>query len=72
VKRATIASLFATCCFGIAASSTAAPAITPQEAHAIGVDAYLYLYPLVAMDITRRQQTNALRPSIDRAQWALS
>ncbi len=32
--------------------------ITEQEAHAIGVDAYLYLYSLVTMDITRRQLTN--------------
>jgi hypothetical protein len=32
--------------------------ISEQEAHAIAVDAYLYLYPLVIMDITRRQMTN--------------
>ena len=32
--------------------------ISEQEAHAIGVDAYLYLYPLVTMDLTRRQMTN--------------
>jgi hypothetical protein len=31
--------------------------IGEQEAHAIGVDAYLYLYPLVVMDLTRRQMT---------------
>ena len=29
-----------------------------QEAKAIAVDAYLYLYPLVTMDLTRRQMTN--------------
>jgi hypothetical protein len=32
--------------------------ITEQEAQAIGVDAYLYFYPLVTMDITRKQSVN--------------
>ena len=32
--------------------------ITKEEAQAIGVDAYLYFYPLVTMDVTRRQFTN--------------
>ena len=36
----------------------AQPAITEAEAHAIGVDAYVYFYPLVTMDVTRRQFTN--------------
>ncbi len=35
-----------------------ATGIGAEEAHAIGVDAYLYLYPLVTMDLTRKQSTN--------------
>src|ERR1700760_2987504 len=31
---------------------------TEQEAYAIGVDAYLYFYSLVTMDITRKQISN--------------
>ena len=38
-------------------ASHSAP-ITEEEAHAIGVDAYLYFYPLLTMDITRKQSTN--------------
>lgn len=35
-----------------------ATTVTPEEAHAIGVDAYVYFYPLVLMDLTRLQSTN--------------
>jgi hypothetical protein len=32
--------------------------ITEQEARDIGIDAYIYFYPLLSMDITRLQSTN--------------
>jgi hypothetical protein len=38
--------------------ANAQSAITEQEARAIGVDAYLYFYPLITMDLTRKQSTN--------------
>ena len=41
-----------------ALAQSAAPAVTEQEAHAIAVDAYIYFYPLISMDITRKQSTN--------------
>ena len=44
------------------APAVAQPAITEQEARVIGVQAYLYFYPLVTMDITRKQLTNVERP----------
>ena len=40
------------------------PAISEDEAHAIGVDAYLYFYPLITMDLTRKQLTN-MEPNRD-------
>lgn len=36
----------------------ASAALSEQEAGEIGVNAYLYFYPLVTMDATRRQMTN--------------
>jgi hypothetical protein len=39
-------------------SGTQAKAITEEAARAIAVDAYVYLYPLVLMDLTRKQLTN--------------
>ncbi len=44
----------------VAAAETVSPppAISEAEAHSIGVDAYLYFYPLVTMELTRQQLTN--------------
>ena len=36
----------------------AADAISAQEANEIAVEGYIYLYPLVTMDVTRRLSTN--------------
>ena len=42
-----------------AGAQTAMPAITEAEARGIALDAYLYFYPLVTMDLTRKQLINA-------------
>ena len=42
----------------IGGAATSAYAITEQEAQDIAVDAYVYFYPLVTMDVTRKQFTN--------------
>jgi len=50
--------------FACVPGAVAAPAVTEDEAHAIGVDAYLYFYSLVTMDVTRKQLTN-MEPGSD-------
>ena len=42
----------------ISGTAQAQPSTTEEEAYAIGVDAYLYFYSLVTMDITRQQLSN--------------
>jgi hypothetical protein len=51
------APLFA-CAAVLPAHARAAEPITGEAAHEIGVAAYLYFYPLVTMDITRKQSVN--------------
>jgi hypothetical protein len=36
----------------------AAQSTTPEQAHEIAVNAYIYFYPMVTMDVTRQQATN--------------
>ena len=47
---------------GLSPVARAADSITEEDAHAIGVAAYVYFYPLVTMDITRKQLTNVAKP----------
>ena len=56
--RLTLGLLVGSALVTTATAQTTSPPITEQEAHAIGVDAYVYFYPLVTMDITRKQFTN--------------
>jgi hypothetical protein len=46
----------------VGGGARAAETINEQDAHAIGVQAYLYFYPLVTMDLTRKQLTNVVKP----------
>jgi len=59
MKHAALAALFGAGLLTMLPTSAGAQApITEQQASAIGVDAYLYFYPLVIMDVTRKQSTN--------------
>ena len=44
-----------------AVAQGAPPALTEQEALAIAVDSYVYFYPLISMDVTRKQLINSER-----------
>ena len=57
VRGAATASMLAA--LALAPTDLRAEEVSEAEARAIGVDAYLYFYPLVTMDLTRRQLTNA-------------
>jgi hypothetical protein len=50
--------LLALLLLSVTLSTAAKAAMTEEEAHAIGVDAYLYFYPIISFDITRLYSTN--------------
>jgi hypothetical protein len=45
----------------VTSSADSSPALTEDEGRAIAVDAYIYFYPLITMDITRKQSINGTR-----------
>lgn len=49
------------------ARNTSAASLSKQEALALGVDAYVYGYPLITMEVTRRVMTNVAAPEGTRA-----
>lgn len=61
MKRTILAGLFGAgllTLFIAPSGADAQASITEQKAHDVGVNAYLYFYPLVTMDVTRKQFTN--------------
>jgi hypothetical protein len=60
VAFALISALFAAMAQQPAMSESAAPPVGKDEARAIAVDSYLYFYPLITMDVTRKQIINTM------------
>jgi hypothetical protein len=58
IRQGAVIGLFVSLAWLFIPTTVRAETITEAEAHAIGVDAYLYFYPLVTMDLTRKQFTN--------------
>ena len=56
--RAILTATLSLCLGATAAQAQSTAPITEQEAHAIAVDAYVYFYPLMSIEITRKQSTN--------------
>src|SRR5262245_10437552 len=57
----------AVCLALVPATVDAAGAVTVQEATAIAIEVYIYGYPLVTMDMTRRVMTNVAAPADNHA-----
>ena len=57
IRRPLVGGLLAVALSVVSLTSHAAP-ITKEAAHAIGMDAYVYFYSLLSMDVTRKQLTN--------------
>ncbi|QRM27576.1 DUF1254 domain-containing protein [Microvirga sp. VF16] len=57
-SRSLLGSVVLASLVGIGGATTSAFAITEQEAQDIAVEAYVYFYPIVSLDVTRKQFTN--------------
>jgi hypothetical protein len=57
IRRTLVGGLSAVA-LSVASSTSHAAPITEEAAHAIGMEAYVYFYPLLSMDVTRKQFTN--------------
>ena len=42
----------------VSSAAQAQNAVAEQDAQAVALDAYIYFYPLITMDVTRKQLTN--------------
>src|SRR6266404_4087436 len=57
-KRTTALILSLLVCPALSFVAQAQSAVNEQDARSIALDAYIYFYPLVTMDVTRKQLTN--------------
>ncbi|HEY7205007.1 MAG TPA: DUF1254 domain-containing protein [Methylomirabilota bacterium] len=65
IRRARLLAMLAPLLLGLAAAPTAgaqSAKLTAAEAEKLGVDAYVFGYPLVTMELTRRVVTNVAEP----------
>ena len=61
LRLALLPALAAALASGPSSVARAAEPVSQNDAHSIGVAAYTYLYPLVTMEITRKQLTNVTK-----------
>ena len=54
-------------CSGSRTKPAAGGQLGVEEAVGIAIDAYIYGYPLVTMDLTRKQMTNVETPDVSHA-----
>jgi hypothetical protein len=67
MANVSLSKIFWSACLYLSTAAAYAQALSPSEAEAIGIEAYIYGYPLVTMDITRQVMTNAVKPENEKA-----